>query len=184
MEAHIKDAKKRMDQALSKFAGDLAKVRTGRASLNIFDGVHVDYYGTPTPISQVAGLANPEPSLITIQPWEASLIGEIEKAIMAANLGLTPGNDGTVIRINVPQLTEERRKEYAKQAHALGENAKTAVRNVRRDANDALKKLEKSKEISQDQMHDSLNQVQKVTDDEVNKIDELVKDKETEIMSF
>ena len=184
MEANIKDAKTRMGQALKKFAGELARVRTGRASLSIFDGVNVDYYGTPSPISQVAGLANPEPNLITIQPWEASLIGEIEKSILAANLGLTPSNDGTIIRIMVPQLTEERRKEYVKQAHTLAENAKTAIRNVRRDVNDAIKRLEKSKEVSKDQMHDGLAQVQKVTDADILKIDQLVKEKEDDIMSF
>jgi ribosome recycling factor len=173
-----------MDQTIKKFASDLAKVRSGRASLSIFDGVMVDYYGTPTPIAQVAGLANPEPRLITIQPWEPRIIGDIEKAILAANLGLTPGNDGTIIRISVPELTEERRKEYVKQAHKLGEAAKNAVRGVRRDINDTIKKMEKDKEISQDEMHSGLDEIQKITDKEIQTIDDLVSKKENDIMTI
>ena len=184
MDDHKKDAKKRMSDAIKKLAGELAKVRTGRASLNIFDGVRVDYYGTPTPINQVAGLANPEANLITLQPWDTNLIGQIEKAILAANLGLTPGNDGSIIRISVPPLTEERRKEYVKQAHKYGETTKTAVRNVRREVNDAIKALEKSKDISQDQMHTNLDEIQKITDAEVKRIDQMVKDKEDEILTI
>ena len=173
-----------MDTAVGKLNADLAKVRTGQASLSIFDGVTVDYYGTPTPINQVAGMANPEPNLITIQPWEPSMIGELEKAIFAANLGLTPNNDGSIIRITVPQLTEERRKEYVKEAHRLGELAKTVVRNIRREVNDQIKKMEKDKEISQDIMHDGLDQVQKITDKNVNQIDKLVSDKEKDILTI
>ena len=173
-----------MDQAVKKLASDLAKVRTGRASLAIFEGVTVNYYGTPTPINQVGGIANPEPSLITIQPWDASLIGEIEKAILAANLGLTPNNDGSIIRITVPPLTEDRRKEYVKQAHKLGEGTKTAIRNIRRDINDAIKAAEKDKKISQDQMHRGLDEIQKITNKETDAVDQMVKDKETEIMTF
>jgi len=184
LDAQYKDCKKRMDQAVAKLAAELAKVRTGRASLSIFDGVRVDYYGSPTPVNQVAGLANPEPNLITIQPWEPSMIGEIEKAILAANLGLTPSNDGAMIRITVPPLTEDRRKEYAKEAHKYGENTKTAIRNIRRDVNDDLKKLEKDKEISQDEMHTGLDEVQKITDSHVKKVDEMVQSKEDEIMTI
>lgn len=184
LEAQYKEAKSRMDKAVKKLSSDLAKVRTGRASLSIFEGITVDYYGTPTPINQVAGIANPEPSMITIQPWDASVLGGIEKAILAANLGFTPSNDGSMIRISIPPLTEERRKEYAKQAHSLGESGKQAVRNVRRDINDALKKLEKDKDISQDDMHRGLDEIQKITDAEVKKIEELVASKEKEIMSF
>jgi len=184
LEAQYKEAKSRMDKAVKKVSGDLAKVRTGRASLSIFEGITVDYYGTPTPINQVAGIANPEPSMITIQPWDASVLGGIEKAILAANLGFTPSNDGSMIRISIPPLTEERRKEYAKQAHQLGESGKQAVRNVRRDINDSLKKLEKDKDISQDDLHRGLDEIQKITDKEVQKIDELVAAKEKEIMSF
>ena len=183
LEEQYKDCKKRMDQVVNKLASDLAKVRTGRASVSIFDGVMVNYYGQPTPMNQVAGIANPEPSLLTIQPWEANMIPEIEKAIMAANLGLTPSNDGNIIRVSVPQLTEERRKEYAKQAHSLGEAGKTAVRNIRRDINDHVKKLEKGKEISQDEMHRGLDEVQKITDKECERIDQLVSDKEKEILT-
>lgn len=184
LDESYKDAKARMDQAVKKLAGELAKVRTGRASLNIFDGVMVDYYGSPTPLNQVAGMANPEPSLITIQPWEAHIIGDVEKAILAANLGMTPSNDGTMIRISVPPLTEERRKEYVKQAHILGETAKTAIRNIRRDANDSLKKMEKDKDISQDDLHRGLDEIQKITDKEVAAVDKLVKNKEDEIMTI
>ncbi|MDJ0837890.1 MAG: ribosome recycling factor [Acidobacteriota bacterium] len=184
LDDHYNEAKKRMDQAVNKLAGELAKVRTGRASLNIFDNVKVEYYGTPTPINQVAGMANPEPNMITIQPWEPHMIGEIEKAILAANLGLTPGNDGTLIRITIPPLTEERRKEYVKEAHKLGEAAKTAVRNIRRDINDALKKQEKAKEISQDEMHTGLDEVQKITNNHTDSVDKMVKDKESEILTI
>lgn len=184
LEELSKDAKGRMDQAVKKFASDLAKVRTGRASLTIFDNVRVDYYGSPTPINQLAGMANPEPNLITIQPYDASQLGEIERAILGANLGFTPNNDGNMIRIVIPPLTEERRKQYAKQAKDLGETSKTAIRNIRRDVNDHLKKLEKSKDISQDQMHTALDEIQKLTDKEVASVDKLVKDKETEIMKI
>jgi ribosome recycling factor len=184
MEEHNKDAKSRMGAAVKKFASELGRVRTGRASLSIFDDVKAEYYGTPTPISQMAGLANPEPNLITVQPYDASVLGDIEKAILAANLGLTPSNDGSIIRITVPQLTEERRKEYVKQAHKIGENAKNTIRGIRRDINDNLKKLEKSKEISQDQMHTSMDEIQKITDAEVAKVDKLVKEKESEILDF
>ncbi|CAM2008484.1 ribosome recycling factor [Acanthopleuribacter pedis] len=182
LDEHYADAKTRMGQAVKKFAGELSKVRTGRASLAVFDGVKVDYYGSPTPINQVAALANPEPNLITIQPWEPNMLGPIEKAILGANLGLTPNNDGALIRISVPPLTEERRKEYVKQVHKLAEAAKTAVRNIRRDVNDALKGLEKEKEISQDDLHRGLDEIQKITDGKVGEIDKLTKGKESEIL--
>jgi ribosome recycling factor len=178
------DADSRMTKGVKKLASDLAKVRTGRASLSIFEGVTVDYYGTPTPISQVAGISNPEPSMITIQPWDASILSAIERSILAANLGFTPSNDGSMIRISIPPLTEERRKEYAKQAHQLGEQGKNVIRNVRRDVNDSLKKMEKAKEISQDEMRRGLDEIQKLTDQQIKKIDSLVADKEKEIMSF
>ncbi len=178
-----KDAKARMNQAVKKYAGDLAKVRTGRASLSIFDNVRVDYYGSPTPINQLAGMANPEPNLITIQPYDSSQLREIEKAILAANLGFTPNNDGHMIRIVIPPLNEERRKDYVKQAKELAENARTAIRNIRRDLNDALKKKEKSKEIGQDEMHKAIDEIQKITDAEIGSVDKLLKDKEAEIMT-
>ncbi|MCB1043270.1 MAG: ribosome recycling factor [Acidobacteria bacterium] len=184
MESLFKDIKSKMDGAVKKLQSELATVRTGRASLSIFDGIKVDYYGSPMPINQVAGLANPEPSLITIQPWEASMISAIEKAILAANIGLTPSSDGTVIRIHVPPLTEERRKEYVKLCHKYGEQYKNSVRGYRREANDELKKLEKQKDISQDQMHSGLDEIQKLTDTRIGKIDELVGAKEKEIMTI
>ena len=184
LDDHYKESKKRMDQAVNKLAGELAKVRTGRASMTIFDNVKVDYYGTPTPINQVAGMANPEPNMITIQPWEPHLIGDIEKSILAANLGLTPSNDGTMIRISIPPLTEERRKEYVKEAHKLGETAKTAIRNIRRDVNDVLKAEEKAKDISQDGMHTALDEIQKITNNHTDNVDKMVKDKEGEIMTI
>lgn len=184
MEELYKDAKKKMKEALTSCSQALAKVRTGRASLAVFDNVKVDYYGTPTPINQMAGLANPEPNMITIQPWDATQLPAIEKAILAANLGLTPSNDGAMIRISVPPLTEERRKEYVKQAHALGEKSKTALRSIRRELNDDLKKQEKDKEISQDQMHTGLDEIQKITDRFVGEVDNAVKAKEQEILDF
>ncbi len=183
LDEYYKDAESRMKQAKNKLSKELAKVRTGRASLNMFDGVMVDYYGSPTPLNQVAGLANPEPSLITVQPWENHIIGDVEKAILAANLGVTPSNDGTVIRISIPPLTEERRKEYVKQAHKLGETAKTAIRTVRREINDVMKKLEKDKDISQDDLHRGLDEIQKITDKRSKEVDTLVSDKESEIMT-
>lgn len=184
LEEYYNESKTRMNQAVNKLKSDLGKVRTGRASLNLFDGVMVSYYGSPTPLNQVAGLANPEPSLITIQPWETHILPDIEKAILAANLGLTPNNDGNLIRISVPPLTEERRKEYVRQAHSMGETTKTAIRNIRRDVNDGLKKLEKDKDISQDDLHRGLDQIQKITDGQITTVDKLVKDKEDEIMTI
>ena len=184
LDEQYKDAKARMKAIVKRLNGDLTKVRTGRASLNMFDGVMVEYYGNPTPLNQVAGLANPEPSLITVQPWEQHIIGDVERAILAANLGVTPGNDGSVIRINIPPLTEERRKEYAKQAHKHGETAKNAIRGVRRDLNDALKKLEKDKDISQDELRRGLDEIQKITDQFSKDVDDQVAAKEKEIMTL
>ncbi len=175
---------KKMDASISRLKKDLSGVRTGRASLSIFDGVMVEYYGTPTPLNQVAGLTSPEANLIVIQPWEASTIPHIEKAILAANIGLTPSSDGAVIRITVPQLTEERRKEYVKLSHKHGETCKTAIRNIRRDSNDQLKKIEKSKDISQDEMHTGFDEVQKITDGKIKIVDELVAVKEKDIMTI
>lgn len=183
LDDQYKETKSRMTQAVKKFAGELSKVRTGRASLNVFDGVKVDYYGSPTPINQVAALANPEPSLITIQPWEPNMLGPIEKAILGANLGLTPNNDGALIRISVPPLTEERRKEYVKQVHKIAETTKTAVRNIRRDVNDHLKRLEKDKELSQDDLHRGLDEIQKITDAKIGEVDKMSKAKEDEILA-
>lgn len=177
-------AKAGMVKALESFKRDLAKVRTGRASLSLLDDIRVDYYGTPTPLNQVGGLAVPEPRLITIQPWEKSLIGEIEKAILKSDLGLNPSSDGQVIRLNFPPLTEERRKEMVKLVKRMGEDAKVAVRNARRDGNDTLKKLEKDKEITEDDLKRGEKEIQDLTDDYVSRVDKVVADKEKDLMEI
>ena len=173
-----------MAKALEAFRRDLSKVRTGRASLALLDSVQVDYYGTPTPLNQVGSLAVPEPRLITIQPWEKNLIGEIERAILKADLGLNPTSDGQLIRLIFPPLTEERRKEMVKQVKRMGEDAKVAIRNARREANDALKKLEKSKEISEDELKRGEKEIQELTDDYVARIDQVIAEKEKDLMEI
>jgi ribosome recycling factor len=178
----IKDMKAHMDKTVDALRREYQKVRTGRANLGLLDDIRVDYYGTPSPLSQVATLAVPEPRTITLQPWEAKTIPAIEKAIMNANLGLTPANDGKVIRLNLPALTEERRKDIVKQLKKMAEDAKVAVRNIRRDANDELKKLEKEKKISEDDLKRSEKEVQDVTNSYVAKIDEVLAHKEKEVM--
>ena len=159
-------------------------MRTGRASLSILDNILVDYYGTMTPINQMATLAVPESRLITIQPWDVSIIKEIEKAILKSDLGLTPSNDGKIIRISIPPLTEERRKELVKVVHKMCEDHKVTVRNVRRDANDLLKSLKKDGEISEDDAFKGQDQIQKITDEHIKLIDECYKNKEKEILEF
>ncbi len=176
------DLKKRTDKALETLAHELGGLRTGRASLAILDHVKVDYYGTPTPIKQIATLSVPESRTITIQPWDVSQIHAIEKAIMTSDLGLTPSSDGRLIRINIPPLTEERRKDLVKLAKKYAEECKIAVRNVRRDANEGLKKLEKDKSISEDDLKKLQKEVQDVTDRQIHRIDEMVVQKEAEIM--
>lgn len=178
----ISDVKDAMNKAIDALGRNFGRVRTGRASLSLLDGVRVDYYGTPTPISQVATLSIPEPRLITVQPWEQNLIPTIEKAILQSDMDLNPTSDGKVIRIPIPKLTEERRKDLAKVVKGMGEEAKVAVRNARRDANSQLEKLQKDKEISEDDLRREKDSVQKVTDDFVKKVDGLVSDKEKEIM--
>jgi len=173
-----------MNKALEAFKRDLSKVRTGRASLAVLDDIRVDYYGTPTPLNQVGTLAVPEPRLITIQPWEKNLIGEIEKAILKADLGLNPSSDGQIVRLVFPPLTEERRKEMVKQVKRMGEDAKVAVRNVRREANDTLKKLEKDKEITADELKRGEKDVQDVTDDFVARVDQVIAEKEKDLMEI
>ncbi|PLX83956.1 MAG: ribosome recycling factor [Desulfuromonas sp.] len=184
----IADVKKRtrngMDKALDSLKHELSRVRTGRASLSLLDDVRVDYYGTPTPLNQVAGMTVPEPRLITIQPWEKNLLSAIEKAILKSDLGLNPNSDGQVIRLVFPPLTEERRKEMVKQVKRMGEDAKVSVRNARRDANDALKKLEKDKEISEDDLKRSEKEIQDLTDGYVEKIDTTIAAKETDLMEI
>jgi len=163
---------------------ELMRVRTGRASLNLFDGIRVDYYGTLTPIDQMASLAVPESRLVTIQPWDISVIKSIEKAILKSDLGLTPSSDGKIIRISIPPLTEERRKKLGKIVHKKCEDYKVAVRNVRRDANDVLKKLKNDGDIAEDAAFNAQDQVQTITDENIKFIDEIYKEKETEILEF
>lgn len=178
----IKETKPRMEGAVEDFKRKLANIRTGRATVGILDGVHVDYYGTATPLSQMASISVPEPQLLMVQPWDTSQTGAIEKAIRNSDLGLNPSSDGKTVRVPIPPLTEERRKQMAKQVHEFAEDHRTAVRNVRRDANEKLKKMLKDKQISEDNEHDGLDQVQKLTNSYIAKIDELMKHKETEIM--
>ena len=179
IEAH---ARTRMEKVLSDLQHESAGIRTGRASVSIFDNIKVDYYGTPTPLNQVANLHVPEATLITIQPWDVSQIGAIEKAIRGSDLGLNPANDGKLIRVPIPALTEERRKEMVKRLHHVVEEHRVAARNVRRDANEHLKKLLKDKLISEDEERRALDDVQKMTDGHIVKIDAVSKAKETEIL--
>ncbi len=172
-----------MDGVVEDFKRKLSNVRTGRATVGLLDGVHVDYYGTSTPLGQMASVAVPEPQLITVQPWDMTQIGAVEKAIIAANLGLNPSNDGKMIRLPVPPLNEERRKQMAKQVHEIAEDHRVAVRNIRHHANDLLKKELKEKTISEDEERSGLEDTQKLTNTYIGKIDELAKNKEHEIMS-
>ncbi len=178
----IKDAEHRMKRAVEKIQEEFAKIRTGRATPALVDTVKVDYYGSTVPLSQAATISVPEPRLIAIQPWDKSMIGEIEKAILKSDLGLTPSNDGTFIRIPIPQLSEERRKDLARLAKKIAEEGRIAIRNVRRDANDHLKKLEKEHEISEDELKIVLEEVQEITDKQIGEIDKLLEHKEAEIM--
>jgi ribosome recycling factor len=180
----VKEVETKMEKTLLSFKTDLNKVRTGRASLALFDDIRVDYYGTPTPLNQMATLAVPEPRLITIQPWDTSIIGEIEKAILKSELGVTPASDGKIIRITIPRLTEERRKELVKVVKKMSEGAKVSVRNIRREANDELKVLEKDKKISQDQLHQWMEKVQVSTDKYIKRVDEVFAAKEKEILEI
>ena len=179
----IADAKQRMHASVETVRRELAALRTGRASLAMLDGVRVDYYGTPTPLNQVASLATPDPTLITIQPWDPSSIQAIEKAIRTSDLDLNPQNDGKVIRIPVPPLTEERRKILVKHAHKHAEEGRVAIRNVRRDANDHLKRLLKDHQVSEDDEKLAMAEVQKLTDQHTEQINEVMKKKEAEIMA-
>ena len=179
----IKETRPRMEGAVDDFKKKIAAIRTGRAAVSILDTVMVDYYGTPTPLSQMASVHAPEPQMLTVQPWDQTQIGAVEKAIRTADLGLNPSNDGKLVRVPIPPLTQERRKQLAKQVHDLAEDHRTAVRNVRRDANDRLKKMLKDKLISEDAERDALQEIQKLTDSYIGKIDEFSKSKEQEIMS-
>jgi len=175
-------AAEKMEQTLNVFRKDLAAMRTGRASVSIVESISVDYYGTPTPVSQVAAITVPESRMIVIQPWEQRLIPEIEKAIMTSSLGLMPSNDGKIIRVPVPSLTEERRRDIVKTVKKMAEDARVAVRNIRRDANDEIKKTGKDASISEDEIRKSQDELQKLTDQYIHKVDEVLKKKEQEIM--
>jgi len=177
-------ARSRMDKALTDLQHEMASIRTGRASVSIFDNIRVDYYGTPTPLNQLANLHVPEPTLITIQPWDISQIGAIEKAIRGSDLGLNPGNDGKLIRVPIPALTEERRKDIVKRLHSIAEDHRVALRNIRRDANEHVKKLLKDKTISEDDERRALEEIQKMTDAQIQKIDQVSKAKEKEILEI
>lgn len=177
-----KKSGERMDHVVEHLRRELASIRTGRASLSLLDGVQVDYYGTPMPLKQLASLSIPESRTIMIQPWEASRIPEIEKAIQSANLGLQPSNDGKLIRLNIPPLTEERRKEYVKLARRMGEEAKVAVRNVRRDVNDEIKKAQKTGDLSEDAQRAAQEDIQRLTDQYVTRVDDILAKKEAEIL--
>ena len=180
----LKDGRDAMEKAIKALRRDMARVRTGRASISLLDDIKVDYYGNPSPLNQVASLSVPEPRLITIQPWEKNLIPEIEKAILKSDLGLNPSSDGQLIRLPIPALTEERRKEMAKQVRRMGEDAKVSIRSARREANDTLKLFEKEKEISADDLKSGEKEVQQLTDDYVAKVDAVVKEKEQELMEI
>jgi len=180
--AVLSEARRKMDKTIEDLMRELTTIRTGRASVHILDQVQVDYYGTLTPINQLATLHVPDPSLITVQPWDPSQIASLERAVQASNLGLNPSNDGQVIRIPIPPLTEERRKELAKRVGKVAEQHKVAVRNIRRDANEQLKKLVKNKEISEDDEARSLEQTQTLTDQFIQKVETIGKQKEMEIL--
>ena len=177
-----KDADHRMVKAVENIQHELAKIRTGRASPALLDGVKVSYYGNMVPLNQASTVTIPEPRLISIQPWDRNMIAEIEKAILKSDLGLTPSNDGTFIRVPIPQLNEERRKDLVKLVHKFAEEGKIAIRNIRRDANDHLKKMEKNNEISEDELSVELDVVQDLTDDHIKKIDETLEKKEKEVL--
>ncbi|QED47573.1 ribosome recycling factor [Cytobacillus dafuensis] len=178
----IANTKERMTKAISAYSRELASIRAGRANASLLDRITVDYYGAPTPVNQLAGISVPEARLLVIQPYDKSILGDIEKAILKSDIGLTPSNDGSIIRLSIPQLTEERRKELVKQVKKESEEAKIAVRNVRRDANDDLKKLEKNGDITEDDLRGYSEDIQKLTDEQIAKIDSITKDKEKEVL--
>jgi ribosome recycling factor len=178
------NAKQRMEKAVSDLQHAMAAIRTGRASVNLLDNIRVDYYGTPTPVNQLANLHVPEPGMITVQPWDVSQIAAIEKAIRAGDLGVNPSNDGKLIRIPIPPLNEERRKELVKKLHTVAEDHRVAVRNIRRDANEHIKKLAKDKKIAEDEDRRGHDETQKLTDAYMLKLDQAAKTKEKEIMEI
>ncbi|NRA65588.1 MAG: ribosome recycling factor [Pseudobacteriovorax sp.] len=182
MEELITQCKENMDKRIAGFDKDLTRVRTGRASITLLDGIRVDYYGAPTPLSQVASLSTPDARTIVVSPFEKSLIRDIEKSIMKADIGIQPTNDGVVVRIPIPQLTEDRRKDIVKQIKKMGEETKVSLRHIRRDANDEAKKAEKAKEITEDENKSLQQDIQKLTDQYTKKVDERVSNKEKEVM--
>jgi ribosome recycling factor len=184
MNQTIKDASQRMDKTIEAFRGEIAKIRSGKATTALLDGIKVDFYGTPTPLKQVGNVSVLDVHTLSVTPWDRSIVGLIEKAILTADLGLNPSSDGTNVRIPIPILTEERRKELVKMTKKMGEDAKVAIRNVRRDANEHLKKQEKEKKISEDELKQLEHESQKLTDDHITKIDEILKHKEKEIMEI
>ncbi|MGG7618882.1 ribosome recycling factor [Bacillus coreaensis] len=178
----VANAKERMNKAIGAYTRELASIRAGRANASMLDRITVDYYGAPTPINQLAGVSVPEARMLVIQPYDKSILGDIEKAILKSDIGITPSNDGSIIRLAIPQLTEERRKELVKVVKKESEDAKVAIRNIRRDANDDLKKLEKNGEITEDDQRGYSDDIQKLTDEYIIKVDQLTKDKEKEIL--
>jgi ribosome recycling factor len=184
IESIYDETRESMGKSVDALKNELKRVRTGRASISILDGIKVDYYGTPTPLNQMATLAVPESRLITIQPWDVSVINEIEKAILKSDLGLTPSSDGKIIRISIPPLTEERRKELVKVVRKICEDYKVSIRNIRRDSNELLKSMKKDGEISEDDAFKSQDEVQNITDEQIKLIDVCFKEKEKEILEF
>ena len=184
MQNVLKEVETRMSGAVDALSRELASVRTGRASTALLDGIRVDYYGTATPLNQMASVSTPDARTITIQPWEATQLKEIEKAIVKSDLGLTPANDGKLIRLTMPSPTEERRKQLVKNVHKMAEDARVVVRNIRREANDKLKQMSKDKKVSEDEERRGHDQIQKTTDKFVAKVDEVLKKKEQEILTF
>jgi ribosome recycling factor len=177
-------AKQRMEKALTDLQQDMASIRTGRASIHLLDALRVDYYGTATPLNQVANLHVPEPGMITVQPWDVSLLGAIERTIRVSDLGINPSNDGKIIRLPIPPLTEERRKDLVKKLHAVAEDHRVAIRNIRRDSNEHIKRLAKDKKISEDEDRRGHDETQKLTDIWMKKLDEAAKAKEKEILEI
>ena len=182
LKENFQQLRSRMDKAVHDFQANLASTRTGRASIQMLDQVKVDYYGTPTPLSQVGQLSTPDANMIVIQPWDASIIGEIEKAIRTSDLGFNPQNDGKVVRVPVPPMTEERRRDVVKHLNRVLEEHRTAIRNIRRDGNEAIKKAAKEKKISGDEEKRALEEMQKLTDDEIRRMEEMSQRKEAEVM--
>ena len=180
----LEETKRKMEKVLEAMARDLSRIRTGRASVALLEGIKVDCYGTSMPLSQVSSLAAPESRLLTVQPWDPAVLGDIEKAILKSDLGLNPVNDGKVIRLPIPALTTERRKELAKMVKKIGEEAKVALRNIRREANEQFKDLKKDKQLAEDDAHRGQEEVQKVTDEFIRKVDTQAAEKEKEIMTF